>query len=88
MEKFVVNIFGSEYNIKADRDGEYVLKLAEVVDQKMREISNLYPHGSTARTAVLTCLNLIDESIRKEEVEVEWLRRRIGALIEKLAMID
>ncbi|MEO0069118.1 MAG: cell division protein ZapA [candidate division WOR-3 bacterium] len=88
MEKFVVNIYGSEYNIKADRDGEYVLKLAEIVDQKMREISNLYPQGSTARTAVLTCLNLIDESLRKEEVEVEWLRRRIGALIEKLAIVD
>ena len=87
MQNFVVNIFGSEYNIKADRDGEYVLKVAEVVDKKMREISAQYRQPTPVRTAVLACLNLVDESFRKNEAEIEWTRRQVGLLIEKLAKV-
>ncbi len=88
MEKFVIKVFGSEYNIKADRDGEYILKVAEIVDKEMREISNLYPQSSTNQCAVLACLNFVDKSFQKEEAQIEWVRRRIGMLIEKLAMVD
>ncbi len=87
MQNFVVNVFGSEYNIKADRDGEYVLKVAEVVDKKMREISHQYHQPTPVRTAVLACMNLVDESLRQNEAETEWIRRRVGSLIEKLAKV-
>ncbi len=88
MANFVVKVFGSEYNVRADRDGDYVLRVAEIVDQKMREISNQYHQPTPIRTAVLACMNLVDESLRKNEAQTEWLCRRVGALIEKLASVD
>lgn len=84
MQSFVVKVFGSEYNVKADQDGEYVLKVAEIVDQKMRQISEQYHQPATAKTAVLACLNLVDESLQEKKAATEWLCRRVGALIEKL----
>lgn len=87
MQNFVVNVFGSEYNIKADRDGEYVLKVAEVVDKKMREVSDRYRQLNPVRTAVLACLNLVDESFRRSEAETEWIHRQVSVLIEKLAKV-
>jgi len=87
MQSFVVKVFGSEYNVRADRDGEYVLKVAELVDKKMREISDQYQQASTARTAVLACMNLVDESLQRTAAEREWICRRVGVLIEKLGSI-
>ncbi len=87
MQNFVVKVFGSEYNVRADQEGEYVLKVAEIVDQKMREISNQYHQPTTAKTAVLACLNLVDESLQESRAASEWICRRVGALIEKLGSV-
>ncbi len=87
MQNFVVRVFGSEYNIRADRDGEYVLKVAEITDRKLREINEQYRQPSPVRTAVLACMNLVDESLRRDEATNEWICQRVGALIEKLAKV-
>lgn len=87
MENFVVKVFGSEYNIRADRDGEYVLKVAEIVDRKMRALNEQYRQPAPLRTAVLACMNLVDESIRRREAETEWVRGRVKTLIEKLEKV-
>ncbi len=87
MQNFVVQVFGSEYNIRADRDGEYVLKVAEIVDRKLREINEQYRQPTPVRTAVLACMNLVDEALRKDEAAAEWIRQRVGALIEKLEKV-
>ncbi len=87
MQNFVVKVFGSEYNIRADQDGEYVLKIAEIVDKKMREISSQFQQPNTVRTAVLACMNLVDESLQNARAEKEWISQRVGVLIEKLAKV-
>uniref|UniRef100_A0A7C4GH80 Cell division protein ZapA n=1 Tax=candidate division WOR-3 bacterium TaxID=2052148 RepID=A0A7C4GH80_UNCW3 len=84
MQTFVVNVFGSEYNIRADREGGHIEKVARMVDAKMRELDRQFRQGSTSRTAVLACLSLVDEQLAGREQDVVRVRRRVGALIEKL----
>jgi cell division protein ZapA (FtsZ GTPase activity inhibitor) len=87
MKSVVVNVFGSDYNVKADSEGEHVLEVAKVVDRKMKEIDGQFHQGSTARTAVLACLNLVDEHLTRQRFEAAWVSRRVGALIEKLESV-
>lgn len=84
METFVVKILGSEYSVRADRNGDHVLEVAQIVDRKMREIDRQYSRGSSARTAVLSCLNLVDQYETESRANAERIGRRVGALIEKL----
>lgn len=84
MKNFVVRVFGSEYNIRSDQDADYVLQVAEIVDRKMKELSSQFQQSSTTRTAVLASMNLVDEYLQQSRFQQEWLRRRVGTLIEKL----
>ena len=45
MKSVVVNVFGSEYNVRADSDGEHVLEVAGIVDRKMREMDRQFSQG-------------------------------------------
>ncbi|MEO0082045.1 MAG: cell division protein ZapA [candidate division WOR-3 bacterium] len=87
MQTFVVKILGNEYSVRADRDGDHVLQVAQIVDRKMREIDRQYQQGSTVRTAVLACMNLVDEYEAGSRASAEWVCRRVGSLIEKLEKV-
>ena len=82
-----MKIFGTEYKIKSDVDGAYLLRIAKLVDDKMREIHDQYPQPSTTRTAVLACLNLVDELMRKDEDKDRQFRNRLEGLLEKLGKV-
>jgi cell division protein ZapA (FtsZ GTPase activity inhibitor) len=84
MKSTVVKIFGSDYYVKADGDGGHVLEIAGIVDEKMKEIDRQFHQPSSTRTAVLACMNLVDEYIHKGRQDTRWLSDRIGSLIEKL----
>ena len=84
METLVVKILGSEYSVRADRDGAHVLEVAQIVDKKMRELDRQYGQGSSVRTAVLACMNLVDQYQTDNRAGAEWVSRRVGSLIEKL----
>ena len=51
--KINVNIFGSEYTLKADQNQEYITKIANYVDQKMKEIDKTQTISSNLRIAIL-----------------------------------
>jgi cell division protein ZapA len=55
-----VEIFDQGYNLRGS-DAEYILKLAEYVDAKMRAVSEQTHTVDTARLAVLAALNIADE---------------------------
>ena len=55
-----VEIFDQAYNLRGS-DAEYILKLAEYVDTKMRAVSEQTHTVDTARLAVLAALNIADE---------------------------
>ena len=55
MKSVIVNVFGSDYNVRADSDGEHVQEVARIVDRKMREIDRQFNQGSsTFKKALLT----------------------------------
>ena len=87
MKSVIVNVFGSDYNVRADSDGEHVQEVAGIVDRKMREIDRQFSQGSSTRTAVLACMNLVDEHLRQRQEDARWMSRRIGALTDKLESV-
>ena len=63
MEKNVVSvkIYGQEYNITGDKSREHIIKVADHVDQKMKEISQAFSAGPLSSIAVLSAVNISDE---------------------------
>jgi cell division protein ZapA len=55
-----VEIFDQAYNLRGS-DAEYIIKLAEYVDTKMRAVSEQTHTVDSARLAVLAALNIADE---------------------------
>jgi cell division protein ZapA len=85
-----VEIFDQPYNLRGS-DADYILKLAEYVDGKMRAVAEQTHTVDTARLAVLAALNIADEyHILRKKYELlagEYLQRAdalSGALDEVL----
>src|SRR5947209_584813 len=55
-----VEIFDQAYNLRGS-DPEYILKLADYVDSKMRAVAAATNTIDTVRLAVLAALNIADE---------------------------
>ncbi len=55
-----VEIFDQVYNLRGS-DADYILKLAEFVDMKMRAVSEQTATVDSVRLAVLAALNIADE---------------------------
>jgi cell division protein ZapA len=55
-----VEIFDQVYNLRGS-DAEYIVKLAEYVDGKMRAVSEQTATVDSVRLAVLAALNIADE---------------------------
>src|ERR1700689_2952529 len=72
-----VEIFDQAYNLRGS-DSEYILKLAEYVDSKMRAVAQATNTIDTVRLAVLAALNIADEYHllqRKNENGNDYQRR-------------
>ena len=73
-----VEIFDQAYNLRGS-DPEYILKLAEYVDAKMRAVSEQTHTVDTARLAVLAALNIADEyhllKRNQDAGSIDYLRR-------------
>ena len=86
--EIVVNIFGNDYRvISDDLNPERIKEVAEIVDAKMKEIHKEFPLPSTTKIAVLACLNLVDEYLRREDQhkkKISEMGERISSLILKL----
>jgi cell division protein ZapA len=81
-----ISIFGQEYSVKAPADPEYIIKIGEFLDGKMREVqSGFSTTQSSTRIAILAAMNITDElfnarqSGESENTEVE---QKISSLIE------
>ncbi len=64
-----INIYGTEYPIKSDAetDSEYIRRVAEYVDQKMREIDQSTQAKSSLKVAILAALNITDELFQEKQ---------------------
>ena len=73
-----VEIFDQAYNLRGS-DPDYILKLAEYVDGKMRAVAEQTHTVDTVRLAVLAALNIADEyhllKRNQDNGTVEYLKR-------------
>lgn len=85
---FKVNIFGSEYVLRADKDND-ILQIASYVDQKMREIHSIKMSLPLHQVAILTALNIAEELFDQQKKgigEYQNLKERLQRLIQQLEL--
>ncbi|MGA9354955.1 MAG: cell division protein ZapA [Terriglobales bacterium] len=81
-----VEIFDQAYNLRGS-DADYILKLAEYVDGKMRAVSEQTATVDSVRLAVLAALNIADEYHllrRSLETSTPEVRQRASKLASAL----
>ena len=62
-----VEIYNQTYNIRSDGDSEYLTKLADFVDGRMREISSGTLTVDSLKVAILAALHIADELHRLKQ---------------------
>ncbi|MGI6037339.1 MAG: cell division protein ZapA [Limnochordia bacterium] len=72
--KAQVQICGDEYVIKGAADSEYIVALAAMVDEKMRDIQRRNPTLPRHRIAILAAINLADELTRARRENQELVK--------------
>ncbi len=83
-----VVIFGEEYPIRGDVDEKYVLRVADYVDKKMKEIARKSRNKSPNRIAILTALNMAGELLDLKDSREESLSRVEDRAKSILDLID
>ena len=73
-----VDIYDQTYHLRGD-DGEYIRRLAEIVDAKMRAVAAQGKTVDSLRVAVLAALNIADELVtleRRHDSVAGWQENR------------
>lgn len=91
--RIIVKIMGHEYTIKSDDTREYMQRVANLVDDRMKDISESNKSLSTAMISVLTALNISDDYVKlvdrhkdlsdrfdNPSLEIKMLRDELTAL--------
>jgi cell division protein ZapA len=84
-----VEIFGSEYSIRADADADYVKTIAAYVDAKMNEIAQKQSIVSSTKVAILAAINIADEVFQerrkreKTEMDVSMKARELSEVLAR-----
>ena len=70
-----LRIVGSEFVVSADEDKDYIVKISNMVDSKIKEILRESDSMTVAMAAILAALNYCDE-LEKEKIITEELLKR------------
>lgn len=65
--RVTVDIYNKSYNIVGKESPQHVRTVANLVDQKMREIRDASPNLDTTRLAVLTAVNTMNDHLKLKE---------------------
>jgi len=81
----LVRIMGEEYPIKSDADSEYLIKLAQYVEEKIIAISSKTKLPQRLKSEVLAALLIADEYFteKKKNAEIEQKLNKLMAHIEE-----
>lgn len=85
MQTVTVDIYGEQYPVKTDDEPEYVQKVAQYVDKKMKEIADTGKVVTTSKIAILAALNIADELLKAELARQER-DSETGRRIERLLL--
>lgn len=73
--KVIVRIMGQEYTLVSDDSREYMQRVSNLVDDKMKEITLANKKLSTSMIAVLTALNSTDEYLKMKDDRDHLLKK-------------
>lgn len=82
MNRVTIKINGVEYNLKGRENEEYLVKVANYVDSKVKDIQNSSKGLSSTAVATLASLNISDE-LFKADIEIENLIKKNTSLEER-----
>ena len=86
-DKVKIRIKDTEYAIRGSDDREQILKVAEYVDKKLREISEFKKELSEDKKAILTALDIAGDYfqlIKEKEVLLAEINNRSKRLLQRL----
>ena len=83
-----IEILGREYNVRSDEGEDRVKKIAEYVDQKIKEITADTKTLSTINVVILAALNIADDYFRAVEDQNHLTRTVKNKSGQLIAMID
>ncbi len=82
-----VEIYGQAYNLRGQGEVGYIQDLAGYVDRKMREVAEATATVDSLKVAILTALNIADESRQGRAADPEVVRGgpdRVARLIDMI----
>ena len=82
----IARIAGTEYTIAGTESAEYISKVCNTVDSKMRSFSKMSSYNPM-RAAVLCSVNMCDELLKCEDKLNETLAK-LSSLEEKIAELE
>ena len=78
-----VEIYGQTYKIRGTGGREYIQELADYVDKKMKEISDMTSTVDSLKIAILAAINITDDYLKTKK-ELERAERAVSEKIAKL----
>lgn len=83
-----VEIYNQTYNIRSDGDNEYIMRLAEYVDSKMREISSGTLTVDSLKVGILAALHIADEYHQLKNLQEQTDAQLASRSAECAEMLD
>ncbi len=84
--KTIVNIGHKEYTLMGDESEEYIHKVALHVDRVMREVMENAVSVSDTMVAMLTAINIADQSIKQQD-QIAMLKKELRATKDENAKL-
>lgn len=78
MNQIKLNVGGVTYTVKSDENAEYLSRLGNELEQRLKNISKRNPTLSTAMVAVIAALEASDEAYKAKE-ELKHLKEKSRA---------
>ncbi|MEO0089213.1 MAG: cell division protein ZapA [candidate division WOR-3 bacterium] len=84
MNTYRLQFLDQIYEIRSDKDEEYLKNLFKLLEIKVKEIKEKFPYLDFSEIIFFGSLNLIEELMDKQEKSEKMLKERLDLLIEKL----
>ena len=64
-----VNIYGQDYMLKSTGDESYIVRIAQIVQERMKEVeaTGLDANSQQLKIAILAAMNIADELLQAED---------------------
>ncbi|MBE7027437.1 MAG: cell division protein ZapA [Ruminococcaceae bacterium] len=86
--KYAIKIGGLDYSLVSDEPYEYVIKIADFVNEKVEKLKKQSTKMSNQMALALACINITDEYFKVKKTEDELIRNVVEYTdkIEKLEL--